>query len=224
MKIYAKLVLLLTLVLSLFLAACGDAPTSTPRPIVRADATATAATGANPLPAMTTAATGATPTSKPLAPLPTDAVPPTPGTSRTQAPTVAPASGQTTPGQTTLTTAPANIRKADGKMVDLTVELAQTPQEQQTGLMGRTKMADGEGMLFIFAQPGTGGFWMKNTLLPLSIAFIDEKGVIVDIRDMQPLSEETVAPTTPYIWALEVPQGYFTRQGVKIGDTFTIKR
>ncbi len=128
----------------------------------------------------------------------------------------------TTAGQTGLTTTPAIITRASGDKLAMTFELARSPQEQSTGLMGRSGLPEDTGMLFIFQQPGLGGFWMKNTPLPLSIAFIDPKGKIVDIQDMQPFSEEVHAPTREYLWALEVPQGYFARKGVKPGDAVTL--
>ncbi len=104
----------------------------------------------------------------------------------------------------------------------MTVELARTEKEQEIGLMGRNSVPDGQGMLFIFREAGRIGFWMKDTPLALSIAFIDPKGKIVDIQDMQPFSLDTHAPGKDYISALEVSQGYFARVGVRPGDSFVL--
>jgi uncharacterized membrane protein (UPF0127 family) len=99
----------------------------------------------------------------------------------------------------------------------VTVELAATPEQRQRGLMQRDSLADGRGMLFLFEQTTTSPFWMKDTRIPLSIAFIDEHGRIVDIQEMQPLDETLHYPAAPYRYALEVPQGWFARNGVQVG-------
>ena len=128
-----------------------------------------------------------------------------------------------TPGQTALTSVPATITNAAGQSVPMTIELARTSKEQEVGLMNRTNVPDGIGMLFVFQQVGIVGFWMKDTRLALSIAFIDGSGKILDIQDMQAMSEETHAPSQPYLYALEVGQGWFTRQGIKPGDGISFK-
>jgi uncharacterized protein len=98
------------------------------------------------------------------------------------------------------------------------VELARTDAERQRGLMGRTYLDEGAGMLFVFPADTAGPFWMKDTLIPLSIAFIGADGVIVDIQDMQPLDETLHYPARPYRYALEVPQGWFARSGIRVGQ------
>jgi uncharacterized protein len=98
------------------------------------------------------------------------------------------------------------------------VELARTDAERQRGLMGRAHLPDGEGMLFVFPAPVTAAFWMKDTPLPLSIAFIDERGTVIDIQDMQPFDESLHYPAAAYQYALEVPQGWFARAGVTVGQ------
>jgi uncharacterized membrane protein (UPF0127 family) len=98
------------------------------------------------------------------------------------------------------------------------VEIARTDAERQRGLMERTRLDDGAGMLFVFPGTSTAPFWMKNTLIPLSIAFISEERVIVDIQDMQPLDETLHFPAARYRYALEVPQGWFARSGVTVGQ------
>lgn len=97
------------------------------------------------------------------------------------------------------------------------VEIAATDEARQRGLMHRTDLADGRGMLFIFPTTVNSPFWMKDTLIPLSIAFIDGDGLIVDIQAMQPRDETLHYPARPYRYALEVPQGWFDRAGVKVG-------
>lgn len=98
------------------------------------------------------------------------------------------------------------------------VEVAQTDEQRQRGLMERPRLDDGAGMLFVFPVTSRSPFWMRNTLVPLSIAFIDERRVIVDIQDMQPLDETLHYPAAPYRYALEVPQGWFGRVGVAVGQ------
>src|SRR5690242_395058 len=99
------------------------------------------------------------------------------------------------------------------------LELAKTEQEQETGLMGRTSLPEDGGMLFIFPQKSRTSFWMKDTLIPLSIAWIDENGKILEIQDMEAQSEALHTPAQPYLWALEVPKGYFAKKGIQPGST-----
>ncbi|MBO4438616.1 MAG: DUF192 domain-containing protein [Spirochaetaceae bacterium] len=110
----------------------------------------------------------------------------------------------------------------NGKTKTVKVELAITPQEQQTGFMFRKDIPDGTGMLFIFEKEQLLAFWMKNTPTPLSIAYIDSNGIIKDIFDMQPFSLETIASTTKARYALEVPQGWFAKEGIEVGDSLKI--
>ena len=112
------------------------------------------------------------------------------------------------------------IRTADGP-VELDVELADTSDERATGLMGRERIGPHDGMAFTFGAPTEGTFWMKNTLIPLSIAFWDEDGRIVGILDMEPCTDDpcpTYGPGVPYVGALEVEQGAFDEHGVEVGD------
>ena len=110
----------------------------------------------------------------------------------------------------------------NGKTKTVKAELAITPQEQQTGFMFRKDIPDGTGMLFIFEKEQLLAFWMKNTPTPLSIAYIDSNGIIKDIFDMQPFSLETIASTTKARYALEVPQGWFAKEGIEVGDSLKI--
>ena len=100
----------------------------------------------------------------------------------------------------------------------LQVEVAATPQHRQTGLMGRTKLADDAGMLFVFEQKGTHCFWMKNTLIPLSIAFLADDGSVVNLADMQPQTRDFHCAHEPVRYALEVKQGGFKRRGIEAGS------
>ena len=97
-------------------------------------------------------------------------------------------------------------------------EVAQTPDERATGLMYRETMAPHEGMLFVFEQPGTQCFWMKNTLLPLSIAFLADDGSVVNIEDMQPQTLDSHCSKKPVRYVLEMNQGWFAKRGVKAGS------
>jgi hypothetical protein len=98
------------------------------------------------------------------------------------------------------------------------VELAATPSQRERGLMGRTHLPADGGMLFVFEQPGRHCFWMRDTPLPLSIAFIDAAGRIAGLADMQPRSETLHCPATDVRYALEVRQGEFQRRGITARD------
>ena len=96
-------------------------------------------------------------------------------------------------------------------------EVARTPQQTSTGMMFRREMGANEGMLFVFNDLEPRCFWMKNTLLPLSIAFIDDDGRITDLADMQPLSEQNHCSSRAVRFALEMNQGWFAKRGIKPG-------
>ncbi|MCQ9616615.1 DUF192 domain-containing protein [Paenalcaligenes niemegkensis] len=97
------------------------------------------------------------------------------------------------------------------------VELASTPEERATGLMHRKYLAADEGMLFSFETVSRPCFWMKNTLIPLSIAFIDEQGVIINISEMQPESLEAHCPELPVRYALEMNEKWFLYHNIAPG-------
>ena len=100
----------------------------------------------------------------------------------------------------------------------LSAEVADTPQTSANGLMFRDSLPDDHGMLFVFEKPKTASFWMKNTKIPLSIAYIDSAGRILQIESMKPLDETPVASTSSEVaYALEVNEGWFTRNGVSAG-------
>lgn len=97
-------------------------------------------------------------------------------------------------------------------------EVAATEQSRNFGLMYRTNLGTDNGMLFVFEQVSQPCFWMKNTPLPLSIAFIDAFGHITDLIDMQPLTLDSHCPSKAIKYALEVNQGWFENNNIKIGD------
>jgi len=121
-----------------------------------------------------------------------------------------------------LKTTVLSITRPDSTPVEITVEIAKTDQERAQGLMHRKKLPDGEGMIFIFERDEHLSFWMKNTLIPLSIAFIASDGRITEIKDMQPLDLTSVTSSRSVRYALETPQGWFSRAGVKPGDVVGI--
>jgi hypothetical protein len=96
-------------------------------------------------------------------------------------------------------------------------EVAQTPSQQATGMMFRTEMGANEGMLFVNEDRGMRCFWMRNTLIPLTIAFIADDGTIVNLADMQPRSDESHCSAAPVRFALEMRQGWFAQRGLKAG-------
>ncbi len=100
----------------------------------------------------------------------------------------------------------------------LNLEVAKTDQERERGLMFRESMPENQGMLFVFQPQSRAGFWMRNTLIPLSLAWLDAGGVIVDIQDMQPLTETVHMPAAPYSYAIEANRGWFQASGVVPGQ------
>lgn len=115
------------------------------------------------------------------------------------------------------------IKKADGSVVVVKAEIASTDSERNHGFMFRRNIPDGTGMLFVYDYDHIMYFWMKNTPHPLSIAYIDYKGEIKNIFDMTPYSEASLASTVSVRYALEVPQGWFEKVGVKTGDFLDLK-
>ncbi|MCP5266034.1 MAG: DUF192 domain-containing protein [Burkholderiaceae bacterium] len=97
-------------------------------------------------------------------------------------------------------------------------ELADTPASQTVGLMYRRRLDGNDGMLFVFERAEAHCFWMRNTLIPLSIAFLDEDGTVVNIARMMPRSDDTHCAQRPVRHALEMSQGWFEKRGVAPGD------
>lgn len=125
-------------------------------------------------------------------------------------------------GNPKLKTKTLSITTASGKAVTLVAEIADTPQTREKGYMFRKNIPDGTGMLFVFESDRVLNFWMKNTPTPLSIAYIDYKGVIKDIFDMKPFDLKDITATGYVRYALEVPQGWFGRVGIKAGDKLSL--
>jgi uncharacterized membrane protein (UPF0127 family) len=107
---------------------------------------------------------------------------------------------------------------------EIWVEVANTPAERAKGLMGRNHLGSQEGMLFVFEREDYHTFWMKDTLIPLSIAFIDKSGRIVEIADMKPLSLDSHGPPKPILYALEMNKGWFLVKGIKVGDVIRFSK
>jgi uncharacterized protein len=112
------------------------------------------------------------------------------------------------------------IESSGGKEVEVRVEVADTEAEHQLGFMGRTALPEDRGMLFVFDEEQELTFWMKDTLIPLSVAFMDSEGRIVDIQDMKPLDDDPphYVSAEPAQYALEVNKGFFEERGIKAGD------
>ena len=100
----------------------------------------------------------------------------------------------------------------------IVAEVVSTPEQRAKGLMNRFSLQPDHGMLFVFEEPQPLGFWMKNTYIPLSIAFVDAKGRIVNIEDMKPHDETTYRSRGFALYAIEMKQGWFASKGVKAGD------
>ena len=102
-------------------------------------------------------------------------------------------------------------------------QLAATPEQRSTGLMFRRDMPASEGMLFVFEQASQQCFWMKNTLLPLSAAFLADDGRIVNLVDMKPQTTDSHCSAQPVRYVLEMNQGWFAKKGIKAGSRLTGK-
>jgi uncharacterized membrane protein (UPF0127 family) len=122
---------------------------------------------------------------------------------------------EATSGLRTLT-----IEASGGESVEVRVQIADEPDEQATGLMNRTALGEDRGMLFVFSSEEDRSFWMKDTLIPLSIAYMDSEGRIVDIQDMKALDDDPphYESAEPARYALEVKKGFFAERGVEVGD------
>ncbi len=107
--------------------------------------------------------------------------------------------------------------KITAGMHQLSAQVAQTPEQRQIGLMFRKEMPQAEGMLFVFEQPSQQCFWMKNTMLPLTAAFVADDGTIVNLEDMKPQTTESHCSLKPVRYVLEMNQGWFAKKGVKAG-------
>ena len=102
-------------------------------------------------------------------------------------------------------------------MHQIDAQVARTPDQRMTGLMHRKEMPQHEGMLFVFEQPTVQCFWMKNTLLPLAVAFVADDGEVVNIDEMKPQTLDSHCSAKPVRYVLEMNQGWFTKKGIKPG-------
>ena len=126
--------------------------------------------------------------------------------------------GATTP------VARANL-SLDPDVKTITAEICSTFRQIQTGMMFRTNMLDSEGMLFVFPQPRQAGFWMKNCPLPLSCAYIDPQGVILELHDMEPHNTNSIiANTDQVMFVLETSRGWFERNGIRTNMVIETER
>lgn len=123
---------------------------------------------------------------------------------------------------TKLETKKMTITRQDSSTIDLELELAITQQEQQHGYMERKNIPDGTGMLFVYSEDQPLSFWMKNTPHPLSIAYIDRNGKIREIYDMKPFSEDSIQSKYSVRYALEVPQGWYSKNNINPGDILDV--
>ena len=108
--------------------------------------------------------------------------------------------------------------KLQAGMFQIDTQVAQTPDQRSMGLMYRTEMPQHEGMLFVFEQPATQCFWMKNTILPLTAAFVADDGTIVNLADMKPQTTDSHCSEKPVRFVLEMHQGWFAKKGLKAGS------
>ena len=107
--------------------------------------------------------------------------------------------------------------KLSAGMHQIDAQVAVTPQQRAVGLMNRKEMPTHEGMLFVFEQPGVQCFWMKNTLLPLTAAFIADDGTIVNLADMKPQTTDSHCSAKPVRYVLEMNQGWFAKRNIQAG-------
>ena len=139
--------------------------------------------------------------------------------SEAEAPATAESASATTPGSS------VSIHTSNG-VVTFHVEIADDEEERAKGLMNREELEPYDGMAFLWTSPVRASFWMKDTLIPLSIAFWDESGRILAILDMEPCVEApcpTYDPGSSFVGALEVDQGRFSAEGVEVGDRVEVQ-
>lgn len=112
--------------------------------------------------------------------------------------------------------------KKSGDTALIRLEVANTEIERNTGLMNRTSLDPDSGMIFVWSSPVLESFWMENTYIPLSVAFLSPTGEVQEIMDMEPLTTDLHTPAAPYQYAIEANLGYFTHAGITAGDTLNL--
>jgi uncharacterized membrane protein (UPF0127 family) len=115
------------------------------------------------------------------------------------------------------TVVPLPVKQLSAGMHVIRAEVASNYETRARGLMYRKELAPNAGMLFVFVEPGIQCFWMRNTLIPLSIAFMSDDGTITNIADMTPMTENTHCSSVPVRLALEMEQGWFAKRGITAG-------
>ncbi len=108
--------------------------------------------------------------------------------------------------------------KLSAGMYLIDAQVAQSPEQREIGLMFRRELPQNEGMLFVFEQPSEQCFWMRNTLIPLTAAFVADDGTVVNLVDMKPRTLDSHCSSKPVRYVLEMNQGWFTRKGIKAGS------
>jgi uncharacterized membrane protein (UPF0127 family) len=124
-------------------------------------------------------------------------------------------------GSHTVPDRPPSTVTFEGSEAVLYVDVADTPSARRRGLMGVADLPSDQGMAFVFDDPASSTFWMKDTLIPLSIAFVDQSGEVITIREMEPCGADpcpTYAADRPYVLAIEANQGWFEDRGIRVGD------
>jgi uncharacterized membrane protein (UPF0127 family) len=116
------------------------------------------------------------------------------------------------------------IQKITAGMYVIEAEVAATEAQREIGLMNRKHMGQNEGMLFKFDRPAGYCMWMKNTFIPLSVAFLDSEGVILNMEEMLPQTEKTHCATKPALYALEMNAGWFNRKNIKPGSKIELMK
>ena len=212
----------MTIVAAIVMAACGAE--STPTELVPTQAPLPTAT---PLPTPTLVPTALPPTVTPV-PSPTP-VPPTPTATATPAPTPSPTATATPEPTPTPALGPEIEASAAMGDCEFFLEVANSAEERAVGLMGRESMGRDRGMLFVFSAEQVLGFWMKNTLIPLDIIFIDSDLSVVDVQTMRP--EHEIAPdplptyysAAPALYAIEINEGVAAECGIEPGVTVELR-
>jgi uncharacterized membrane protein (UPF0127 family) len=116
--------------------------------------------------------------------------------------------------------------RTDSGAASLSVQLATTEADRRRGLQGVETLPPSQGMAFVFDEPVSASFWMKDTLIPLSIAFVDQGGEVIGIREMEPCEADpcpTYGVDRPFVLAIEANRGWFRRAGVEVGDRATLR-
>lgn len=145
---------------------------------------------------------------EPGPPTPSDTVEPSP-----EAPAI-------TPSEPFTQIVPLDWAGPDGAAASLTAWVADTPQKRALGLMNRTELPEGAGMVFVFPADNSGGFWMKHTLIPLSIAYLSADGVVLSVLEMEPCTADPCPvydPGVPYRYAVEAGKGWFAARSIGPG-------